>query len=122
MQQGDIGAPIRFLLVDGTAPFPGLDEEAVVELWIRQPSGRILTRTMTITDYAGAAVYYETVAGDLAEHGRYRFQTRALLATGERVGFAPVDDDVGRNVFPATVYVLPEPARLDLRALEVART
>lgn len=110
MQQGDLGAPIRMTLTDGAARFALADGD-VVELWIRQPSGRVLSRTFEITDPTAGEVYYETAEGDLAEHGRYRFQARALLASGSRVAFSPVDADVGRNVFPVAVYVMPAPAR-----------
>lgn len=117
MQQGDVGAPIRFNLKDGAAPFP-LPDGSVVELWILQPSRRLLRRVFEIVDPQLGQVYYETAPGDLAEWGRYRFQPRALLPDGSRIGFRPHDEDVFANAFPAPTAIFPPPAALRVLADE----
>lgn len=118
MQQGDIGAPIRLELVNGLEDFE-IPTGSTVELWIRQPSGRLLRRTFDIVDAANGVVYYETVAGDIAEWGVYRIQARVITPAGDSFAFSPIDETVGRNVFPAALYILPDPAFLPLGAPEV---
>lgn len=118
MQQDDIGAPISFILRTGEDPFV-LPADTIVECWIRHPSGRVLRREFQITDPAQGEVYYETVAGDLAESGDYKFQARAVLANGQRVAFSPVNVRIAANLFPERVYALPSPAVLSLSAVSV---
>jgi hypothetical protein len=116
VHQGDVGAPIRFDLVDEAGPFD-LTNATRVELWIRQPSKRVLVRAMDVVDPEAGSTYYATVSGDLAEWGRYRFQVRAIMPAGP-IAFDAVDQDVGKNVFPSPLLLLPDPARAWLAAPE----
>lgn len=117
MQQGDIGAPIRFHLVQGYGEEPFvLVDGAEVELWIRKPSQTLVKRGFTITDPTEGEVYYETVDGDIDEVGKYRFQARAVLPEGARIAFAPKDETIGANIFPAAYRMRPTPAVVTLDA------
>lgn len=114
MIQGDVGAPIRArLTVNGSAlPLP---DGTVVELWIRQPTRRVLRRLASIESASLGDVVYLTQAGDLCEHGEYRFQFRALLAEGP-LGFEERVAHVAPSTWRPVAHVFPEPARLKLRA------
>jgi hypothetical protein len=119
MQQGDIGAAIRFELLDGSEPFV-LDDDSIVQLWIRQPSGRLLQREFDVVDPDTGLVYYATVSGDLAEWGKYRFQARAVMADGRRIAFETVDRDIASNVFPVATHVLPSAVRVRIGLPEIS--
>lgn len=114
MIQGDVGAPIRATLTVNGAALP-LPDGTIVELWIRQPSRRVLRRVASIENATTGAVEYATRAGDLCEHGEYRFQFRALLEDGP-LGFEERVALVAPSTWPPSAHVFPEPARLTLRA------
>lgn len=82
IHEGDIGTKLLITVTDDGS-IVDISSASSLSIYIRKPSGTILTRTGVLeTDGTDGKMYYITVAGDLDVAGSYKIQGKVVLPAG----------------------------------------
>jgi hypothetical protein len=82
IHEGDIGTTLLITVTDDGS-IVDISSASSLSIYIRKPSGTILTRTGVLeTDGTDGKMYYITVAGDLDVAGSYKIQGKVVLPAG----------------------------------------
>lgn len=76
--QHDVGVRIRVYTNNTTLPTTG-----TLSLIIRKPYGAVPLEVYPVVDYTTGVLTYESVAGDLDQHGKYKVQVHGVFDDGD---------------------------------------
>ena len=101
LQQGAIGSTIQLTIVSQSGTAVDISTATLTSaLFMRAPSGVVLTKTPSFsTDGTDGIIVYDTISGDLSEHGQWKVQFRLVMG-GDTIPSTVVPIQVDPNIFP----------------------